>query len=102
MIQSCQNCNKSFDNLKDASNMNTTSTNSGRRISYAAAAVKPLSNSSKTKNFSNESQKNKFIAPRFERMHHAKQYSSSSTTTSKDSSFIPRTQSRLNQSTRRR
>jgi hypothetical protein len=85
-----------------------------RRISYAAA-VKPLVTSLnnttnkispltipiiKTKNNSssslttnemlnNNGQKLKFIAPRFERMHHAKQYPSSMTTTTtinKDSS----------------
>ena len=67
-----------------------------KRISYAAA-VKPLApvvnnriNSApttpivKTKNHSStdiNGQKSKFIAPRFERMHHAKQHSSSTTTT---------------------
>jgi hypothetical protein len=101
-------------NSKDDIRINVPSSLMPKRISYAAA-VKPVTvltnnnnkiNSSptqinKTKNNNNSSslttnemlnnnnnnngQKSKFIAPRFERMHHAKQYSSS-TTTNKDSS----------------
>jgi hypothetical protein len=100
-------------NSKDDITMNVPSSLMPRRISYAAA-VKPMVTSLntnpnkispltipiiKTKNNSsslttneilnNNGQKLKFIAPRFERMHHAKQYPSSITTTTtinKDSS----------------
>lgn len=100
-------------NSKDDIRINVPSSLMPKRISYAAA-VKPvtvLTNNNKisssptqinkTKNNNNSSslttnemlnnnnnnngQKSKFIAPRFERMHHAKQYSYS-TTTNKDSS----------------
>ena len=107
------------------------------RISYAAA-VKPVSSTPSPTGKSNSlasgsgvkgkqtipsspsndsssnanGQKLKFIAPRFERMHHAKQYLPSTTMTSKDSSLLTnRSQSRSNnlvqrqpmiQSTRRR
>ena len=97
----------------DHSRKDVPSTLTPKRISYAAA-VKPLvpmmnqkiysapttpinkmknSSSCLSNNDSSMSipngQKSKFIAPRFERMHHAKQYSSSTTTTTtakKDSS----------------
>ena len=104
-----------------------------KRISYAAAA-KPIVASTninnkispspipiiKTKNNSSlippneinnnnnnnlNGQKSKFIAPRFERMHHAKQYSSTTTTLTKDcslssSSTTNRTQIRSNHNQR--
>ncbi len=99
-------------NSKDDITINVPSSLMPKRISYAAAAVKPITtlnnnnnnnkispsptqiNKMKNNNSSslitnemlnNNGQKSKFIAPRFERMHHAKQYSSS-TTTNKDSS----------------
>ncbi|CAF1184597.1 unnamed protein product [Adineta steineri] len=94
-------------NSKDDITINVPSSLMPRRISYAAA-VKPITTPIitnnktsplttpiiKTKNNSssssslitndllnNNGQKLKFIAPRFERMHHAKQYPSTTTTT---------------------
>ncbi|CAF1392990.1 unnamed protein product [Rotaria magnacalcarata] len=109
-------------NSKDDITMNTSSSFVPKRISYAAA-VKPMATSInnnnktsplstpiiKTKNSSsllaindvlnnNNGQKLKFVAPRFERMHHAKQYSSSATTNkdSPSSSLTSRSQIRSN------
>ncbi|CAF1048489.1 unnamed protein product [Rotaria sordida] len=113
-------------NNKDDIINNTSSVLIPKRISYAAA-VKPIGTSTinnnnnnnnisslstpiiKIKNNSssltindisnNNGQKLKFVAPRFERMHHAKQYSSSTTTTTtaiKDISSTNRAQIRSN------
>lgn len=93
-------------NSKDDITINTSSSLVPKRISYAAA-VKPMppsinnkispsstpivktktNSSSLTINdmLNNNGQKLKFVAPRFERMHHAKQYSST-TISNKDSS----------------
>jgi hypothetical protein len=107
-------------NSKDDITINVPSSLMPKRISYAAAVkpIAPLINQKisslitpiiKTKNNSsslmttndllnNNGQKLKFIAPRFERMHHAKQYSTTTTTTTKDSlsSSSNRTQIRSN------
>jgi len=116
-------------NSKDDITINVPSSLMPKRISYAAAAkpmATPINNNNnkispspipiiKMKNNSsllttndmlnNNGQKSKFIAPRFERMHHAKQYSPSSTTmttttnrdsSSSSSSLTNRTQIRSN------
>ena len=73
------------------------------RITYAAAAKPVLQSSGKSQqNSKNDAlnsngQKMKFIAPRFERMHHAKQYASSSgSSSSSTTSSSNRTQIRSN------
>jgi hypothetical protein len=115
-------------NSKDDITINVPSSLMPKRISYAAA-VKPMAaaiNNNNNNNkispspisiikmkmnssllttndmLNNNGQKSKFIAPRFERMHHAKQYSSSTTTTihkdlsSSSSTLTNRTQIRSN------
>jgi hypothetical protein len=103
-------------NSKDDRTMNVPSSLMPRRISYAAAAVKPattplLNNTkissvstaiNKSKNNSsllttNDGQKLKFTAPRFERMHHAKQYSTTSSSSPSSTTLLTnRTQIRSN------
>ncbi|CAF3567847.1 unnamed protein product [Rotaria sp. Silwood1] len=107
----------------DITNNTSPSSLTPKRISYAAA-VKPIETSINNNNnnnnkisslstpiiktkinsssltindmLNNNGQKLKFVAPRFERMHHAKQNSSSTITTIKDSSLTNRTQIRSN------